>query len=81
MSATVVALAVIALPAAEAAPLGAAKINPAKGCDASSIDVTIEWEVFCVMRFQAGRLLEIRNYFDRETALEEADLDRSISHH
>ena len=38
--------------------------------------VTIDWEVFCVMRFRDGRLVEIRNYFDRETALEEADLDR-----
>jgi len=43
--------------------------------------VTLDWEVFCVMRFQEGRLIEIRNFFDRDTALEEADLDRSISHH
>ena len=41
--------------------------------------VTIEWEVFCVMRFRDGLMVEIRNYFDRETALAEADVDRSVA--
>jgi ketosteroid isomerase-like protein len=43
--------------------------------------VTLDWEVFCVMRFRESRLLEIRNFFDRDTALEEADLDRSVAPH
>ena len=40
--------------------------------------MTIEWEVFCVMRFRDGLLVEIRNYFDRDTALAEADVDPSV---
>ena len=40
--------------------------------------VAIEWEVFCVMRFHDGLLVELRNYFDRETALAEAGVDPSV---
>jgi len=40
--------------------------------------VTIEWEVFCVMRFRDGLLVELRNYFDRDTALAEAGVDPSV---
>ena len=47
-------------------------VRVAPSVRAPASGVTIEWEVFCVMRFHEGRLLEFRNYFDRETALEEA---------
>ncbi len=40
--------------------------------------VTIEWEVFCVMRFRDGLMVEIRNYFDRDSALAAAGVDRSV---
>ena len=39
--------------------------------------VPVEWEVFCVMRFRDGLMFELRNFFDRELALAEADVDRS----
>jgi ketosteroid isomerase-like protein len=40
--------------------------------------VAIEWEVFCVMRFEDGLLVELRNYFDRESALAAAGVDPSV---
>jgi ketosteroid isomerase-like protein len=40
--------------------------------------VAIEWEVFCVMRFRDGLMVEIRNYFDRDSALAAAGVDRSV---
>lgn len=40
--------------------------------------VAIDWEVFCVMRFRDGLMVELRNYFDRETALATAGVDPSV---
>jgi ketosteroid isomerase-like protein len=40
--------------------------------------VAVEWEVYCVMRFRHGLMVEIRNYFDRDSALAVADVDPSV---
>ena len=53
-------------------------VRVAPSVRAPASGVAIEWEVFCVMRFREGRMVEMRNYFDRETALAVAGVDPSV---
>ncbi len=52
------------------------RVAPSGRAPASGVE--IEWEVFCVMRFRDGLMVELRNYFDRDTALAMAGVDPSV---
>ena len=52
------------------------RVAPSGRAPASGVE--IDWEVFCVMRFRDGLMVEIRNFFDRDTALSVAGVDRSV---
>ena len=52
------------------------RVAPSGRAPASGVE--IDWEVFCVMRFRDGLMVEIRNFFDRDTALSVAGVDPSV---